>query len=521
MTDEVKITNVLDMLDDTAARYPRRVAFADPYRKITFGKLKRSTEVIGSFLMSEESGVRLQPGEAVAFYMEKSVRAVDAMLGAVRAGGFYSFIDVRQPAERAAGVISVLEPAVIVTDGDNSESLRAALMILGERYEVYDISELHVCAEASETDRAALKRVRDSFCDTMPLYVNFTSGSTGTPKGVAVGHASVIDFISEFTQVFGIDRNDVIANQAPFDFDVSVKDVYSGLYTGARVQLIPRDYFTKPTLLMDYLADNGTTTLIWAVSAMCFVTIMNALEYRVPEKIDKIMFSGEIMPVKQLNKWRSFLPDATYVNLYGPTEITCNCTYHILDREYEKDELIPAGIPFANEKVFLLDERDRQVTEPGEEGEICVGGTCLAIGYYRDRERTEQVFVQNPLNDRYHERIYRTGDLGKYDEEGRLIYTSRKDFQIKHMGQRIELGEIEVAAMSVTGVSRACCTYDHKKKKILLYYTGEAGKERVTKVLQQKLPQYMVPGKTTRIAEMPMNKNGKIDRGRLEECAPV
>ncbi|HBB59658.1 MAG TPA: D-alanine--poly(phosphoribitol) ligase, partial [Lachnospiraceae bacterium] len=204
-----------------------------------------------------------------------------------------------------------------------------------------------------------------------------------------------------------------------------------------------------------------------------------------------------------------------------PTEITCNCTYHILDREYEKDELIPAGIPFANEKVFLLDERDRLVTEPGEEGEICVGGTCLAIGYYRDRERTEQVFVQNPLNDRYHERIYRTGDLGKYDEEGRLIYTSRKDFQIKHMGQRIELGEIEVAAMSVTGVSRACCTYDHKKKKILLYYTGEAGKERVTKVLQQKLPQYMVPGKTTRIAEMPMNKNGKIDRGRLEECAPV
>ncbi|HCR99420.1 MAG TPA: hypothetical protein DIS68_01230, partial [Lachnospiraceae bacterium] len=138
MTDEVKITNVLDMLDDTAARYPRRVAFADPYRKITFGKLKRSTEVIGSFLMSEESGVRLQPGEAVAFYMEKSVRAVEAMLGAVRAGGFYSFIDVRQPAERAAGVISVLEPAVIVTDGDNSESLRAALMILGERYEVYD-----------------------------------------------------------------------------------------------------------------------------------------------------------------------------------------------------------------------------------------------------------------------------------------------------------------------------------------------------------------------------------------------
>jgi amino acid adenylation domain-containing protein len=511
------MTNVLQMLEETAERYPDKIAFADPSKEISFGELEKKARKVGSYLISENSGIALKMGEAVAFYMEKSVDAATVMFGAVYGGGFYSFIDVRQPAERAAGVISVLEPAVIVTDDENAQAMEEIARLLEGRLKVISISELLEKAEAKESDEEALKRIRKEFCDTMPLYVNFTSGSTGTPKGVAVGHASVIDFITEFTGVFGITCDDVIANQAPFDFDVSVKDVYSGLYTGARVQLIPREYFTQPTTLMDYLADNKTTTLIWAVSAMCFVTIMNALEYRVPDRIRMIMFSGEIMPVKQLNKWRKFLPDATYVNLYGPTEITCNCTYHILDREYEKDEMIPAGIPFANEKVFLLDEDDRLVTGVGEEGEICVGGTCLAIGYYRDSEKTDQAFVQNPLNDRYHERIYRTGDLGKYDEEGRLIYTSRKDFQIKHMGQRIELGEIEVASMSVAGVSRACCLYDHKKKKILLYYTGEAEKESVTEALQQKLPQYMVPGKTTRLDEMPMNKNGKIDRGRLGE----
>ena len=178
--------------------------------------------------------------------------------------------------------------------------------------------------------------------------------------------------------------------------------------------------------------------------------------------------------------------------------------------------MIPAGIPVANEKVFLLDDNDRLVMEADAEGEICVSGSCLALGYYKDKENTDRAFMQNPLNDRFYERMYRTGDIGKYDEDGNLIYVSRKDFQIKHMGQRIELGEIEVSAMSVDGVSRACCTYDEKKKRINLYYTGEAAKEDVVSILQNKLPQFMVPGKTVQLDEMPMNKNGKIDRSALK-----
>ena len=174
------------------------------------------------------------------------------------------------------------------------------------------------------------------------------------------------------------------------------------------------------------------------------------------------------------------------------------------------------GIPFKNEKVFLLDGEE-EVTEKGREGEICVSGTTLALGYYRDPEKTAEVFVQNPLNKRYYERIYRTGDLGRYDDKGRLVYTTRKDFQIKHLGQRIELMDIEVSAMSVDGVGRACALYDMKRKKIILIYSGDIGKEELSERLKEKLPPFMLPGKTIPLSELPLNKNGKIDRKALEK----
>ncbi|MCR5486913.1 MAG: amino acid adenylation domain-containing protein [Lachnospiraceae bacterium] len=507
--------NVLEMLEETAARIPDHRAFTDPGKSITYGELLRKARSIGTAFAEGRCCRPLGPGDAVAFYMEKSVDAVVMMLGAVYAGACYSFIDVRQTPERAGAILEVLEAPLVITDEENEEAARK--LAEGSRREVrlQRIEELVELASHTPASEELLSKAGRRHIDTDPLYVNFTSGSTGIPKGVAVGHRSVLDFIWEFTRIFQITEGDILANQAPFDFDVSVKDIYSALLTGAEVLLIPRPYFSNPSVLMDYLADHEVTVLIWAVSAMCFVSIMNGLEYRKPERIRQVMFSGEMMPVKQLNKWKKSLPDAVYVNLYGPTEITCNCTYYVLDRDFENDEMIPAGIPFPNERVFLLDDKDGLVEEEGKEGEICVSGSCLALGYYKDPEKTGEVFVQNPLNHRHYERIYRTGDLGKYDSAGNLVFTSRKDFQIKHMGQRIELGDIEASAQSVEGVQRACCLYDAKRKKIVLFYAGEAEKEGVSEALHQKLPSFMLPGKTVRLEEFPLNKNGKIDRNAL------
>ena len=513
------IHNILELLERSAERFPDRPAFGDPAQDISFRELVRKARAAGELLAADV------PSESpVAFYLEKSVDAVTAMFGAVYAGGFYSFIDVRQPAARAQKVLDVLEPAVLITDEENAEKAEE-LSFGGRRILLKDLLEqagrtLSGQKEPLPPLSPVLARIRSAMTDTAPLYVNFTSGSTGTPKGVAVCHRSVIEFIAHFAPLFQVTEEDIFGNQAPFDFDVSVKDIYSGLYTGAKVQIIPREYFSNPTQLMDYLCEKKTTILIWAVSAMCFVSIMNALDYRIPETVRAVGFSGEVMPIKQLNVWKKYLPDAMYVNLYGPTEITCNCTYYVLDpgKEYGLEEVIPAGTAFENEKVFLLDEENQEV-DPSDlsgEGEICVGGTCVALGYYRDPERTAAAFVQNPLNDRYPERIYRTGDIGRYDADGNLVYVSRKDFQIKHLGHRIELGEVEADTMARDGVSRACCIYDAKKKRLILFYTGERDKKDLEKELKEILPPFMVPNKTIRLEEMPLNKNGKIDRHALE-----
>ena len=222
------------------------------------------------------------------------------------------------------------------------------------------------------------------------------------------------------------------------------------------------------------------------------------------------------MPLKVLNYWRENIPDAMYVNLYGPTEITCNCTYYILDREFDGTDEIPIGKAFPNTEILLLKE-DNTLAGENETGEICVRGSSLALGYYKNREITEKAFCQNPLNTDYPERIYRTGDMGRWIN-GELFFSGRRDFQIKHMGHRIELGEIERVMDSLPFSDRNCCIYDEKHEKIYMFYQGETDMAKEIAVsLQEKLPKYMCPNKYVFMKEIPLNKNGKLDRTRLRE----
>ncbi len=497
--------NILEWLERDAGEFPDKPAFGDPEEDISYKDLVRDAKVLGSFLSK-----KIEANSPVAFFLEKSCIGIRGMLGAIYARGFYSIMDVRSPVPRLKKMLSVLKPAIILTDRKNAEAA-------GEFSDAAEVVCIEEILGSGEIDETLLEERRRSAQDIDPIYVNFTSGSTGTPKGVTVCHRSVIEFIEYFVDIFGISSSDILGNQAPFDFDVSVKDIYSGLLSGARVQIIPRDYFSNPTMLMDYLADKSVTTCIWAVSAMCFVSVMNGFGYRVPDKINKVLFSGEVLPVKHLKVWRKYLPSATYVNLYGPTEITCNCTYYVLDREFEDSEVIPIGRAFPNEKVFLLDDEDKLITESGEVGEIIVSGTSVVQGYYNDKERTSAAFVQNPLQDRYLETVYRTGDLGRYDGEGNLVYVSRKDHQIKHLGQRIELGEIEAVVTAMDGVERVAVIYDEEKHKLKLFYAGGADKKALMGQMRKALPPYMMPNTVTVLEAMPLNKNGKIDRKALED----
>ena len=489
--------SVLQYLFDSVQRFPNKKAVIDENKSMTYAEFFERITCIGNAISD-----KVDIGYPVGVFMEKSADTLCAFMGIVYAGGCYSNLNPDLPKNRLEQIDSVLSPEFIIT---NQALADQAEKIFSHRNIVLIEDLVGGTFEWNPT----------TIIDTDPLYINFTSGSTGVPKGIVVNHRSVIDFIDCFTKTFGISECDVIANQAPFDFDVSVKDIYSALKVGATLVVVPKSCFSVPVKLVDFLCEHKVTTMIWAVSALCLLSTFHAFDYKTPETLKKILFSGEVMPYKHLKSLRNSLPDAMFVNLYGPTEITCNCTYHILQSDRDYVDGIPIGKPFDNEDVFLVDENDTAIDGIDSIGEICVRGTALALGYYMSDEQTRKSFVQNPLNKRYPELIYRTGDLGKFDESGELVFCGRKDFQIKHLGHRIELEEIERAIGLIDGVERCCCLFDEKRSRLKGFYVGEIEKTDLFALLKEKLPVFMIPGTLNKIDDMPLTKNGKVDRKLL------
>ncbi len=500
------IYNVLSYLEESAAKFPQKTAVIDDCQSCDYAELLDRSKRVGSALTS-----KIEEGVPVIVYMEKGVDALCSFFGVVYAGGFYSLLNPELPESRLQQIQSVLQATVVITSSELEKTAKA--IFAGT--EVLAVDTL----KTAQIDEPALQKIRQSRIDTDPLYINFTSGSTGLPKGIAVSHRSVIDFTDCFTALFEIDAQDILANQAPFDFDVSVKDIYSSMKTGATLVIVPRRLFSAPAELIDFLCEHRITTMIWAVSALCLISTFHGLDYKTPHTVNKVLFSGEVMPYKHLCNWRQHLPNAQFVNLYGPTEITCNCTYHILEPTGDYTEGIPIGKAFPNEDVFLLDTENQKVVTPNTVGEICVRGSALALGYYCSPEQTAAHFVQNPLNPFYPEYIYRTGDLGRYNADGELMFSGRKDFQIKYMGHRIELEEIERAMAAVEGVERCCCLFDERKSRLKGYYVGSIEKNDLYATMKASLPVFMIPGLLRKIEAMPLTKNGKIDRKKLNTIA--
>ena len=493
---------ILSWIDSTVPKYFNKPLFTDANGSVTFGEFDAASRAIGTFLASN-----VPAGSPVVVMSGRHTGTPAAFAGAVRAGCFYAPIDATMPTSRLNQILGVICADVLLVDRE-SVTIAEKLSFAGKIVVIEDILD-------TVQDEKLLQRRGAALLPTSPLYVIFTSGSTGVPKGVITSHESLMNYIDGFCEVMGMEDGDILGNQSPLDYIAAIRDIYIPLKTGASTVIIPKNEFSMPSQLFETLNRHRVTTLCWSVAGVELPVKLGGFAQSKPEYLKKLCFSGSAMPCKYLKVWQEHLPDVLYVNQYGPTEATASCTYYVVKEKVEDSTVLPIGKPFANYGILLLNE-DHTETPYGEIGEICVKGPVLALGYYRDQERTRDAFIQNPLNPNYRELIYKTGDLGCYREDGNLEFHGRKDRQIKHMGHRVELGEIEKTASEIAGVAECCALYHKEKELLYLFYTGEAASKEIVLHFRAVLPAFMVPRKLIQLEEFPRLPNGKLDMNSLK-----
>ena len=494
--------NVIDYLNEIVKTKPDKIAYANENEEYTFKEVLRYSRSIATFLA--QKGIYHEP---VVIFMRKHPKEIISFLGTITAGNYYVPIDEEMPLARIKLILDNVKTKVIICD-ENTKQMAQDLLKEGLVVTFDDISENNI-------DDDILFNIHEKVIDTDPIYIVFTSGSTGTPKGVAACHRSVIDYIEQLSDVLEFDENTVFGNQTPLYFDACLKEIYPTIKFGATTYLIPKSMFIMPIKLVEFLNKYKINTICWVVSALTMISSFGTFRKIKPEYLRNIAFGSEVFPIKQFNIWKEAVPDARFTNLYGPTEGTGMCCYYKVNKEFKPDEVIPIGHPFKNTDILLLKDRKEKAAQ-GEVGEICIRGTSVTLGYYNNPQKTAESYIQNPLNHFFQETIYCTGDLGKYNDDGELIFVSRKDYQIKHMGHRIELGEIETNVNMLENIKFSCCVYDEGHGKIVLYYVGNIAEKDVIAGLKDMLPRYMIPNMVIRLEKMPMTANGKIDRVSLK-----
>lgn len=494
--------SVIEYLAQTIRKCPNKVAVHDEVEEITFVQLWQNASCL-SDAIQKYADVR-QP---IGVYIPKGCKMVTSFAAINMASDFYVPLDTKSPSARVESILNTLEAQVVITDATHKDAL----------CEFFDKTILVIEDIISECQEQRVENQRLRYeaeqIDTDPVYAIFTSGSTGTPKGVVVSHRGVIDYIDWAISRFGFTSDMVIGNQAPFYFDNSTLDIYLMYAIGATLYIIPEDRFIFPAKLVDYLNEHKISFVFWVPFVLINVANMDIFSSKKLEYIKDVFFAGEVMPNKHLNYWRKHLPKCRYANLYGPTEITVDCTYYEVDREFTDDEPLPIGVPCRNSDVLILVDRHR-LAKQGEQGELCVRGSSLALGYYNNPEKTAAAFIQNPLQKHYPETIYCTGDIVYENERGEIMYVGRVDSQIKHNGYRIELGEIETAILATDLVKNCCVIYDFKNKKIVLYYQLDTDLNlgEFRRSVSVHIPRYMWPTEYHREEMLRQNSSGKIDR---------
>ena len=497
--------NLIELFEETVKRYPQKVAVIDKDREITFSALHQQSLRLASRLIS----MGIAQNKPVGVFLDKSIESVYANLGILYAGDFYMNLDIKTPAERIRNIIQLVEPAAIIS---TTRQIKPIEGIIPSTTQVILLDEAD---ETADVDATAILRRLSTIIDTDPSCIINTSGSTGTPKGVVLNHKSFFDFIEWAIDTFHFGDDLVMGSLSPIVFDIYSFELCMLMAKASTLVVLPAHLAAFPAKILEVLEQHKVNFLFWVPTIMVNIANMDLLSAFKLESLKTVWFAGEVFPTKQYNYWHHHLPQTTFANLYGPIEITLDCTYYIINKEIPDEEPLPIGYPCRNTDILVLDDEDRLVKEANVEGELCVRGTSLAMGYYNNPETTAAAFVQNPLNKAYPEVIYRTGDIVCYSEEGLIMFKGRKDNIVKHQGYRTDLGEIEhVIINTLKLVKNGCIVYNQAEKQITLFYEAEE-EVPVTEFrlsIGKVLPKYMIPTAYHRLEQLQRNANGKIDR---------
>ena len=490
--------NVLDLLQEAVERYPQKAAIVDRDRIVTFAELDLQARKIGAAIRKHDL-----VNAPVGVIASRDADTLIFFFGVLFSGNFYVPVDPGMPAEKKRLVFADAGFHVVVGKREN-QSLLDPLSFEGTYLTAEDVSD-----EVADIPAVG---------GNDPAYMVYTSGSTGVPKGVLKSHKALLSFVQAYAKTFNFTEDEIIGNQTPFYFDASAKDIYMMLQLGCTLDILPSSLFTLPPELIDYLNTHRVSFISWVPTALSLVSQLNPFSYIKPTTLKKVFFVGEVMPMKHLNKWRQALPDIQYVNLYGQSELAGICCYYEVTGTFLDTDTLPMGKPLCNCDMYLLNG-DQIITAPGQIGELYICSDAIALEYFHDPEKTKTCFTHRDFGNGL-VRCFKTGDLAQYDEHGNLVFASRTDLQIKHMGHRIELGEIETIAGALEQIHRCCCVYDSDKRKIILFCQLAQGVQMssidIKRALKDKLSDYMLPGKVTVMDQLPLNANGKIDRQKLK-----
>jgi amino acid adenylation domain-containing protein len=514
----------------SAERAPESLAVVLDGEAISYGELERLSNQLARGL--KDAGC--ERGDRVCLLSPKSLDAIVAIIGIVKADCTFVPLDPQCPAARHRKIIESCECRCLLAGGNAAPLLED---IFGGRAFTFPLAVGALgnaridgprCRAAfSSSDLSAYSAepldCRNASGD--PAHILFTSGSTGTPKGVVITHANVIRFVEWAKEYFHIARGGRNSCHSPLHFDLSTFDIYGTFAAGAELHLVPAEANLLPHKLADFIRRSELTQWFSVPSILNYMAKFDVVEDNDFPKLREMLWCGEVFPTPALIYWMRRLPHVRFTNLYGPTEATIASSYYTVPaRPADERSPIPIGTACPGESLLVLDENLKR-KPAGEIGNLHIGGVGLSPGYWRDEEKTRAVFVRNPYSDDPSDRIYKTGDLASVGADGLVYYAGRSDFQIKSRGYRIELGEIESALHSLAGLqecavvavpvdgfegARICCAY--------VSLAGHSiGPLMLRRELARLLPSYMLPTHWLAFDALPKNANGKIDRPKLAE----